>query len=171
VANADVMVVSNPSVSPGDAQTTAEHAAFAINYATLILRSQTTILAWSQGNLNVQWTLKYWPSTRTNLKNYVTMSPDYDGTVEASFLCDPETLVTQDLGTVFSEFVADDGLPNDLSSILGITNLPTDANQFKYYLLSLLGNSTDSTATVTSATPVSTTLAGDILSVLSIVLT
>ncbi|CZR66128.1 uncharacterized protein PAC_16029 [Phialocephala subalpina] len=105
MANADVMVVSNPSVSLENAQTTTEYVALAINYAAPVLGRRATILAWPQGNLNVQWALKYWRSTRTNLKNYVGMSPDYDGTIEADFLCVPSKLLTQDIGALLEQLL------------------------------------------------------------------
>lgn len=143
-AEADVMLVSNPSFSLGDAQITAEYAAFAINYAALVLGRKATIIPWSQGNLNTQWALKYWPSTRINLKNYVGMSPDYDGTVEASFLCDPSKLLTQNLGTLITDFTADNGLATNLEALLGLGSLPTTTTDFKLYLLGLLSG--DATA-------------------------
>lgn len=157
-ANADVMVVSNPSVSLGDAQTTAEYAAFAINYAALVLGRRATIIPWSQGNLNTQWALKYWPSTRLNLKNYVAMSPDYDGTLQASFLCDPQKLLTQNFGTLGANFLTANGLGTSIGAILGIGAVPTDPEQFRLYLLALLSgmpfssfNSTNGTITASTS--------------------
>lgn len=173
VANADVMVVSNPGVSLGDAQTTAEYAAFAINYARLVLGRRATIVPWSQGNLNTQWALKYWPSTRQNLKNYVAMSPDYDGTLDASFLCDPEKLLTSNLATLAENFLSDDGLGTSLTSILGIGALPTSAEQFRLYLLALLSGDMSSylsnlTANASSA-GVSTSSSSPVLTRLPVV--
>lgn len=99
---------------------------------------KATIIAWSQGNLNTQWALKYWPSTRQNLKNYVGMAPDYDGLVQASFLCDPAQLLTTDLGKLLSDFTTEGGFGQTLESILGIGALPTQPGQYQLYLLALL---------------------------------
>lgn len=41
----------------------------------------------SQGNLNTQWALTYWPSTRKLVNDYVAVSPDYHGTVLLDVLC------------------------------------------------------------------------------------
>jgi hypothetical protein len=141
-----------------------EYAAFAINYAALVLGRKAITLSWSLGNLNTQWALKYWPSARTNLKNYVAMSPDYDGTILASFLCDPSKLLTQNLGTLMQDFLTDDGLPMDLQGILGIGALPISGEQFTLYLLALLSGNmeeflTNSTSDTISLLPKSTSTA------------
>lgn len=157
---ADVMVVTNPSVSLGDAQVTAEYAAYAINYAFFVLGRQATIIPWSQGNLNTQWALKYWPSTRYTLKNYVAMSPDYDGTLDASFLCAPEKLLTTNAASLASSFLTDNGLGTSLQSILGIKALPTTASQFKLYMLSLLSGNLQSYLSSSSSTSLTGVLTG-----------
>jgi hypothetical protein len=46
-----------------------------------------SIIAWSQGNLDTQWALKYWPSTRGKVTDYIAMSPDYHGTSESYLIC------------------------------------------------------------------------------------
>jgi hypothetical protein len=46
-----------------------------------------SVIAWSQGNLGVQWALKYWPSVRSQVNNFIGISPDFHGTVEAYLLC------------------------------------------------------------------------------------
>jgi len=172
VAGADVMLITNPSISLGDAQTTAEYAVFAFNYAALVLSRKATVISWSQGSLNVQWAFKYWPSTRENVKNYVDMPPDFDGTLDASFLCDPEKLLTSNPGTLVADSLTDDALPMDLEDILGIGRLPTDPDQFKLYLLALMsGNLTSfmpSSTTSTSATGVATSSGLDLPTSLSL---
>lgn len=45
------------------------------------------MIAWSQGNIDVQWAFKYWPSTRKITSDHVAISPDYAGTVLADFIC------------------------------------------------------------------------------------
>jgi hypothetical protein len=46
-----------------------------------------SVISWSQGGLNTQWALKYWPSTRSITSNFIAISPDYRGTVEAFLAC------------------------------------------------------------------------------------
>ncbi|KAH9820451.1 putative lipase [Teratosphaeria destructans] len=85
--NADPLWVNVPGISLGDAQVTAEYAAYAINYIAAITRRNVTVVSHSQGSLNVQWALKYWPSTRSVITDYVALSPDFHGTVLTILIC------------------------------------------------------------------------------------
>lgn len=125
----DIMLVSNPSDSLAPAWKTAEYIAYAMDYAHFVLNRGGTVIAWSQGNLNVQWAFKYWPSTRENVpdRNYVGMSPDYDGTILASFICEPLSILTSGSGaTLANQFISNDGLLS-IPKFLGIGNIPLDA--------------------------------------------
>jgi hypothetical protein len=44
-------------------------------------------MAWSQGNLDTQWALKYWPSKRSKVTDFIALSPDYHGTTEGYLIC------------------------------------------------------------------------------------
>lgn len=83
---ADPVWVNVPGYLLGDAQVNAEYAAYAINYIASITSKNVTVAAWSQGNIDVQWAFKYWPSTRNVTSDHVAISPDYAGTIEATFL-------------------------------------------------------------------------------------
>ncbi|KAK5050091.1 hypothetical protein LTR84_004211 [Exophiala bonariae] len=65
----------------------AEHVAYAINYISTVSNKQVAVIAWSQGNLSTQWSLKYWPSTRAQVSNFICLSADFRGTVNAWGLC------------------------------------------------------------------------------------
>lgn len=64
----------------------AEHVAYAISYISTACNKKVAVAAWSQGNLATQWTLKYWPSTRQVVNNFIALSADFHGTFQASVL-------------------------------------------------------------------------------------
>ncbi|KAF2668083.1 alpha/beta-hydrolase [Microthyrium microscopicum] len=85
---ADPVWLDVPNYLLGDAQVNAEYVAYAINYISSISNNQNvSVIAWSQGNLNTQWALKYWPSTRGIVSDFISMSADFHGTTEAYLIC------------------------------------------------------------------------------------
>lgn len=58
-----------------------------MNYIAGVTNKNVSIIAWSQGNIDVQWAFKYWPSTTKVTSDHIAISPDYDGTIEADFIC------------------------------------------------------------------------------------
>ncbi|KAB8068790.1 hypothetical protein BDV29DRAFT_63138 [Aspergillus leporis] len=60
---ADPVWVNIPGFSQEDIQTNAEYVAYAITYSWGASNgSMIGVISWSQGGLDVQWALKYWPS-------------------------------------------------------------------------------------------------------------
>ncbi|KAI6780610.1 lipase B [Emericellopsis cladophorae] len=83
---ADPVWVNVPGFLNDDAQGNAEHAAYAMHYIAAITKRDIGIIAWSQGNIDVQWALKYWPSTREVTTDHVAINADYKGTILANLL-------------------------------------------------------------------------------------
>lgn len=87
-ANLDPVWVNIPGNSLGDAQVNAEFVAYAINYISGISSSSKIgIISWSQGGPDTQWALKYWPSTRSVVQDFIPISPDFHGTEVAYLIC------------------------------------------------------------------------------------
>lgn len=93
-APVDVVWVNIPRASLPDAQVNAEYVAYAINYiSALCAKQDVAIISWSQGGLDTQWALKYWPSTRSAVQDFVALSPDFHGTIEEGVVCPALTFV------------------------------------------------------------------------------
>ncbi|CAI7641441.1 unnamed protein product [Penicillium glandicola] len=77
----DPVWVNIPGNSLGDIQSNAEYVAYAINYISGLSQRPIGVLSWSQGSLDVQWALKYWPSTRAAVSDFMAVSGDFHGTI------------------------------------------------------------------------------------------
>ncbi|KAF3080099.1 hypothetical protein TWF569_004208 [Orbilia oligospora] len=85
--------VNVPGAMCDESPKNAEYIAYAIHWLWLrtyrgyseadINKHQITVIGWSQGNLSIQWALKYWPHTRNLIKNFVAISADFHGTLLA----------------------------------------------------------------------------------------
>ncbi|KAL0261059.1 hypothetical protein SLS55_004754 [Diplodia seriata] len=85
---ADPVWLNIPGFMLDDAQVNSEYIAYAINYISGISKNKkVSVLGWSQGNLDIQWANKYWPSTVKNVNKHIAISPDYHGTQLAKILC------------------------------------------------------------------------------------
>lgn len=79
--------VNLPNRTLGDAQVTSEYVVSAIQRLYQQTgKKQIALVGHSQGNLNIQWALNYWPSTRSMVANYVSLSGDFQGTGEGPIL-------------------------------------------------------------------------------------
>lgn len=87
---ADPVWLNIPDFLNDDAQTNAEYVAYAINYISRISGNKKIAVAtWSQGGIDAQWALKFWPSTRSKVTDLIAFSPDYKGTYLANFAATP----------------------------------------------------------------------------------
>ncbi|KAJ4363982.1 hypothetical protein N0V83_009436 [Neocucurbitaria cava] len=86
---ADPVWLNIPGAMLADAQTNSEYIAYAINYISSVSKNndKIAVVSWSQGGLDTQWALKYWPSTRKVVTDFLPVSPDFKGTVLANALC------------------------------------------------------------------------------------
>ena len=94
----DPVWINIPEASLDDVQVNAEFVAYAINYISSVSEcDKVTIISWSQGGVNTQWALKYWPSTRDVVEDFIAVSPDFGGSIIANLVCPPIELVGQAL--------------------------------------------------------------------------
>ncbi|KAF1930636.1 alpha/beta-hydrolase [Didymella exigua CBS 183.55] len=85
---ADPVWLNVPGAMIGDAQINSEYIAYAINYISAVsANKKIAVVSWSQGGLDTQWVLKYWPSTRSIVQDFLPVSPDFAGTIIANALC------------------------------------------------------------------------------------
>ncbi|KAI3231446.1 hypothetical protein DTO012A9_4730 [Penicillium roqueforti] len=82
----DPVWVNIPDTSLGDIQSNAEYVAYAINYISGLSGRTIGVPSWSQGSVDVQWALKYWPSTQAAVSDFMAVSSDFHGTLVAT-LC------------------------------------------------------------------------------------
>ncbi|KAH8681911.1 hypothetical protein BX600DRAFT_32636 [Xylariales sp. PMI_506] len=88
VSYADPVWLNIPNAMLADAQVNSEYIAYAINYISGISGSRNvSIISWSQGGLDTQWALTFWPSARSKVSDFLPVSPDFHGTILADLLC------------------------------------------------------------------------------------
>ncbi|KAF5859719.1 hypothetical protein ETB97_002498 [Aspergillus alliaceus] len=83
----DIVWVNIPRASLDDIQSNAEYVAYALNYISALCLTKAAVISWSQGALNIQWALKYWPSTRDVVSDFIAISPDFHGTMVRWLVC------------------------------------------------------------------------------------
>lgn len=85
---ADVAWLNIPHYLLEDSQQNAEYVAYGVNYLSGISEGKkVSVISWSQGGLITQWALKYWPSLRDNIGEFIPVSADFHGTKLAPVLC------------------------------------------------------------------------------------
>lgn len=65
----------------------AEYVAYALNYVSALTSSKIAVISWSQGALDIQWALKYWPSTRNVVSDFIAISPHFHGAILKWLAC------------------------------------------------------------------------------------
>lgn len=71
---------TSPTRSLGDAQVTAEYIAYNIKrLAAMSATKKVFIIGHSQGNINIQWALAFWPSMRKYVTGFSSLAGDFHG--------------------------------------------------------------------------------------------
>ncbi|PIG81081.1 hypothetical protein AARAC_011018 [Aspergillus arachidicola] len=83
----ELVWVDLPQASLDGIQLSAEYVAYALNYVSALTSSNIAVISWSQGALDIQWALKYWPSTRHVVNDFIAISPDFHGTIVKWLVC------------------------------------------------------------------------------------
>ena len=76
----DIAWFTSPTRSLGDAQVTAEYIAYNIKrLAQMSSTGKVFIVGHSQGNINIQWALAFWPSVRDYVTGFSSLAGDFHG--------------------------------------------------------------------------------------------
>lgn len=85
-----------PNRTLGDAQLTAE---YVVNQIDEVYRragnQQILVVTHSQGGLNVQWALNFWPSRRDKVFAFLGLAPDFHGTAEGPLVTALQSALVQ----------------------------------------------------------------------------
>jgi pimeloyl-ACP methyl ester carboxylesterase len=112
-ANFYVCYPNLPNRTLSDAQVTSE---FVVNFIRKLyaqMGNETiSVLGHSQGNLNIQWALNFWPTTRNMVDDFISLAGDFHGTSEGLVSCTLQQLLASGCAaatiqqTVGSEYLA-----------------------------------------------------------------
>jgi hypothetical protein len=82
----DPVVLDIPDNLLADIQSNAEFYSYSINYISAISNNaNVSVITWSQGSMDMQWAMKYWPSARSVVSDFVPVSPDLKGSTIVDF--------------------------------------------------------------------------------------
>ena len=82
----DPVALDIPDNLLGDIQLNAEFYSYAINYISAMSNNaKVSVITWSQGSMDMQWAMKYWPSARPVVSDFVPISPDLRGSTIIDF--------------------------------------------------------------------------------------
>jgi len=82
----DPVVLDIPDDLLNDIQSNAEFYSYSINYISAVSNNaNVSVITWSQGSMDMQWAMKYWPSTRPTVSDFVPVSPDLKGSTIIDF--------------------------------------------------------------------------------------
>jgi triacylglycerol esterase/lipase EstA (alpha/beta hydrolase family) len=80
----DTCVVTYPDRGLGDIQVSAEYVAFAVRAIHRLTGRKVDMVGHSQGGLMPRWAIKYWPSVRSELDDFVMLAAPNHGTLTAA---------------------------------------------------------------------------------------
>lgn len=81
----EVCTITLPDYSLSDVQVASEYVAYAIEFLSQqSATKKVKLIAHSQGGLNAQWALTFWPSLRSKVETFIALAPDFAGTTAAS---------------------------------------------------------------------------------------
>lgn len=128
---ADPVWINPPGGTVGDAQVTAGIGAYAINYISALTSHTVALITESQGSVDVQWALKYWPSARSNVTDFIPVSGDLKGTLlfddpVAELLAVPAAFQQRYIG---SNFLATLASENGVSAYVPTTSIYTATDE------------------------------------------
>jgi hypothetical protein len=73
---------------------TAEYVAYNIQrLAAMSATKKIFVIGHSQGNINIQWALAFWPSVRQYVTGFISLAGDFHGTAEGPLLCTTQNIL------------------------------------------------------------------------------
>ena len=136
----NLCVMTFPNRTLGDAQDSGALAAYSFHYISKLAGGKPiTVIGHSQGNLNIQWGLTFWPSTRAAkggpVDQFISLAGDFHGTTEGALACTSQkiteggcvpSVIQQTAGSNFLNALAKHGGTNALTNTTSIYTIEDD---------------------------------------------